>query len=36
MITIGIIVEFQMRTYYESQNKKPYRVKNVFRSEQAN
>lgn len=35
MITIGIIVEFQMRTYYESQNKKPYRVKNVFKSEQA-
>ncbi|MDT8394237.1 MAG: glycosyltransferase family 2 protein [Bacteroidales bacterium] len=29
MITIGIIVEYQMRTYYESQQKKPYRVKKV-------
>jgi glycosyltransferase involved in cell wall biosynthesis len=27
--TIGIIAELQMRTYYESQNKKPYRVKHV-------
>jgi hypothetical protein len=27
MITIGIILEYQMRTYYESQRKKPYRVK---------
>jgi hypothetical protein len=29
MFTIGIIVEYQMRTYYESQDKKPYRVKKV-------
>lgn len=28
-ITTGIIAELQMRTYYESQNKKPYRVKRV-------
>ena len=28
-ITIGIIAELQMRTYYESQKKKPYRVKRV-------
>lgn len=28
-ITIGIIAELQMRTYYESQHKKPYRVKKV-------
>ncbi|HCE58605.1 MAG TPA: glycosyltransferase [Prolixibacteraceae bacterium] len=28
-ITIGIIAELQMRTYFESQNKKPYRVKRV-------
>ncbi|MGE0021879.1 MAG: glycosyltransferase family 2 protein [Draconibacterium sp.] len=28
-ITIGIIAELQMRTYFESQNKKPYRVKKV-------
>ncbi len=25
--TIGIIAELQMRTYFESQNKKPYRIK---------
>jgi len=30
MVTIGIIAEFQMRTYFESQKKKPYRVKNVY------
>ncbi len=30
-ITIGIIVEIQMRTYYESQEKRPYRVRNVQR-----
>ncbi len=28
-ITIGIIAELQMRTYFESQNKKPYRIKRV-------
>lgn len=28
-ITIGILAELQMRTYFESQNKKPYRVKRV-------
>jgi len=28
-ITIGIIAELQIRTYFESQNKKPYRVKRV-------
>ncbi len=28
-VTIGIIAELQMRTYYESQKKKPYRVKRV-------
>ncbi len=28
-ITIGIIAELLMRTYFESQRKKPYRVKNV-------
>lgn len=28
-ITIGIIAELQMRTYFESQQKKPYRVKRV-------
>lgn len=28
-ITIGILAELQMRTYFESQRKKPYRVKRV-------
>ena len=28
-ITIGIIAELQMRTYFESQHKKPYRVRKV-------
>lgn len=28
-ITIGIVVEIQMRTYFESQKKKPYKVRNV-------
>ena len=28
-ITIGIIVEIQMRTYFESQHKKPYKVRRV-------
>lgn len=28
-ITTGIVAELQMRTYFESQNKKPYRVKRV-------
>ena len=28
-VTTGIIAELQMRTYFESQNKKPYRVKRV-------
>lgn len=28
-VTIGIIVEMQMRTYYESQDKRPYRVRSV-------
>ncbi len=30
-ITIGIIVEIQIRTYYESQNKRPYRIRTVAR-----
>ena len=31
LITVGIIVEVLMRTYYESQDKRPYRVRNVLR-----
>ncbi len=29
LITFGIFVELQMRTYYESQGKKPYRIRDV-------
>ncbi len=32
-ITIGIVVEIQMRTYFESQQKKPYKVRNVWEKE---
>jgi glycosyltransferase involved in cell wall biosynthesis len=31
MITSGIIAELVMRTYYESQQKKPYRVSKIFK-----
>jgi len=30
LITTGFIAEFIMRTYYESQNKKPYIIRNIF------
>ena len=30
LITIGIVVEIQMRTYYESQQKRPYKVRKVY------
>ena len=30
LITVGIVVEIQMRTYFESQQKKPYKVRRVF------
>jgi len=29
LITFGLFVELQMRTYYESQDKKPYRIRKV-------
>ncbi|MEO1261456.1 MAG: glycosyltransferase family 2 protein [Bacteroidota bacterium] len=29
LITIGIVVEIQMRTYYESQQKRPYKVRAI-------
>ncbi len=31
-ITIGIVVEIQMRTYFESQQKKPYRIRKIHQS----
>jgi hypothetical protein len=30
LITFGFIAEIQMRTYYESQQKKPYRIKEIY------
>lgn len=33
LITFGIIVELQMRTYYESQEKKPYQIRKIFEME---
>ena len=35
-ITIGIIAEILMRTYYEGQNKKPYRVRKLSKTDRAN
>jgi glycosyltransferase involved in cell wall biosynthesis len=32
-VTIGIIVEIQMRTYFESQHKKPYRIRKIYGQE---
>lgn len=33
-ITIGIVAEIQMRTYYESQEKRPYRIRKVTMGEE--
>ena len=30
LITIGIVVEIQMRTYYESQQKRPYKIRKIY------
>lgn len=35
LITFGIMTELQMRTYYESQDKKPYKVRRVYRNDAA-
>ena len=32
LITVGIVVEIQMRTYFESQDKRPYKVRRVYGS----
>jgi hypothetical protein len=29
LITIGLIAEIQIRTYFESQDKKPYRIRRI-------
>ena len=34
LFTIGIVMEMLIRTYYESQNKRPYRLKGVWNSKQ--
>ncbi|MFN0180944.1 MAG: glycosyltransferase family 2 protein [Gemmatimonadales bacterium] len=34
MITIGIVVEIQVRTYFESQGKRPYRLRAVYQGGQ--
>lgn len=34
LVTIGIIMDYQMRTYFESQHKSPYRIKKVSSSEE--
>ncbi|WP_229311747.1 glycosyltransferase family 2 protein [Larkinella rosea] len=33
LITFGIMTELQMRTYYESQDKKPYKIRRIYKSE---
>ena len=33
LITIGIVIEIQIRTYFESQKKRPYKVRNVKKGE---
>ena len=35
-ITIGILVEIQMRTYFESQHKRPYKVRNIYQNKESN
>ncbi len=34
LITFGLFVELQMRTYYESQDKKPYRIRKIHVAEE--
>lgn len=36
LITIGILLEMQIRTYYESQRKKPYKIRRITRFEDQN
>ncbi|MCB9282535.1 MAG: glycosyltransferase family 2 protein [Lewinellaceae bacterium] len=33
LITIGIVIEMQMRTYYESQQKRPYKIRSITKSQ---
>lgn len=34
LVTVGIVVEIQMRTYFESQQKRPYRIRRVYQNEE--
>lgn len=36
LITVGILADAQMRTYYESQKKRPYRIKRITNREEKN
>jgi len=36
LITTGFLAEVMMRTYYESQNKKPYKIKEIITNEEKN
>jgi len=36
LITTGFLAEVMMRTYYESQNKKPYKIKEIVTNEEKN
>ena len=29
LVTVGIIIEIQMRTYFESQQKRPYKIRRI-------
>ena len=33
LITVGIIIEIQMRTYFEAQSKRPYKVRKIYKGE---
>ncbi|GAB3260753.1 glycosyltransferase family 2 protein [Larkinella harenae] len=33
LITFGLMTELQMRTYYESQGKKPYKIRRIYKTE---
>lgn len=34
LVTIGIVIEIQMRTYFESQQKRPYKIRRIIKGEQ--
>lgn len=33
LVALGILAELQVRTYYESQDKKPYRIRRIHEAE---